>query len=111
MAEKDYVLLKDNVVVNTIILDDPTQETIDLFKNEYDADRVVLLEECRGNVQVGAEFDNGTFFIDPQPSQYYIKDYDLGIWTEHIPRPDDQNPYIFNGETGVWDLVEIQPEQ
>ena len=111
MAEKNYVLLKNNRVINTIIFDDPSQELLDLFKGEYDADNIVILEECNGNVQPGAEFDNGTFFVDEQPTPHYMKDYDFGIWVPNTPRPDDQNPYAFNGQTGVWELIEIQPEE
>ena len=45
-------------------------------------------------------------FISPQPFASWILNETTGQWEAPIPRPDDENLYVWNEETQSWDLIE-----
>jgi hypothetical protein len=45
-------------------------------------------------------------FISPQPFASWILNETTGQWEAPIPRPDDENLYVWNEETQSWDLVD-----
>jgi hypothetical protein len=107
MSNKEYAFIKDNLVFDILIFDNPSDELLNIFKDEKDADSVVLATEA---AIVGGEYDGTTFWrIKPYPT--WIKDMDKKIWVPPIPYPevDSLNPktYFWHEDKQEW--VEASP--
>ena len=45
-------------------------------------------------------------FVEPQPYKSWTLNESTGLYDSPIPRPNDENMYIWNEETQQWDLNE-----
>jgi len=105
---KHYALIKDSLVSNVILLEDPTEnflEEVRLFNN---VDLIVLVPEKFLNfpyaISVGYAWD-GTTLIPPKPFNSWILNEEKD-WTAPVSKPNDNNAYVWNEETIGWDLIE-----
>lgn len=105
MTNKDYAFIKDNIVIDCLIFDNPSNELLNLFKNEKNADLIVL---ANNRTVIGGEYDGLNFWpIQPHPS--WIKDQELNDWVAPIPYPvieegsDEQ--YIWDEPSTSWLLL------
>jgi hypothetical protein len=103
MTEKNYAVVKDYTVVNLIVFDDPSDETLNIFKDFYDADSIVLATD---NAKIDGEYDGENFWTE-KPYESWLKNQEKNIWTAPVPYPatDERKPitYTWNEETLSWD--------
>ena len=81
--EKVYAVIKDSVVINVIIFDNPSQELIDYFKDMYSAD---LIMDVDGDIYcaIGGTWD-GIKFTLPQPEPSWKYDDESRQWVPPFP--------------------------
>jgi len=98
MPEKNYAFIKDNLVVNIAVFDEPTEELLQHFKGVYSLDRIVLSTE---RTVIGGTFDGILFWL-PQPFQSWVKGaFD---WEAPVSKPDAAYgiEYIWSEESTSW---------
>jgi hypothetical protein len=116
MPEKGYAVIKDYKVINLIVFDEPTDETLDSFKNFYDADSIVPATD---NARIDGEYDGEKFWTS-KPYESWIKNQEKNIWIAPVPYPgineentnailDEANPkvYTWNEESLSWDEINV----
>lgn len=82
--EKVYAVVKNSVVINTIIFDDPSEELIAYFREEmYNADFIMDVD---GDIYcaIGGTWD-GSKFILPQPDPSWEYDDESRQWFPPFP--------------------------
>jgi hypothetical protein len=84
MAEQPYAYVQEGNVVNVVIFDNPSEETLSYFKELNDLDDIIL---SGSNTCVGGTWD-GTRFWTPKPFNSFIKNEELGVWEAPVARPD-----------------------
>ncbi len=98
----NYAFIKDNLVFDILIFNNPSDELLNIFKDEKGADSVVLATET---AIVGGEYDGTNFWII-KPFPTWIKDIDTNSWIPPIPYPaiDELNPktYVWIEERQEW---------
>ena len=98
MEPRTYAFVKNNVVVNTAIFEDPTQELLGIFKSQNELDHILVVED---STEVGDEYDNGHVWPSkPYPS--WVKNYDQNVWEAPVPKPDDGKEYFWDESFLEW---------
>jgi hypothetical protein len=89
MANTQYAFIKDNVVVNVVMFDDPTEELLNQFKEEHQIDEIVLghVEGHLTVAQIGDQW-NGRHFIEPQPWPSWILNTETDYWNAPVAPPE-----------------------
>ena len=101
MAELNYAFIKGIDVVNIAVFDDPSDELLAHFKEEFELDNIIL---AVNNAGIGGTYEDGKFWTKkPYPS--WVKGTDE--WEPPIPMPIDDNAYTWNEETTSWDILTI----
>lgn len=106
---KNYSLIKDNIVENIIVFDNPSQELLNHFKNVYLVDDII---EANERATIGGIWD-GTNFIPKQPYPSW-EDYDEenGVWLPPFLPPEglstngNNDFYVWNEDIKNWVLSE-----
>jgi hypothetical protein len=103
-----YALIKDSVVINKLVFEDPSEELLNHFKNEYGADTIMDVTE-RTDCNVNCTW-NGIKFIPPQPFPSWQYDEDFDEWIPPVPRPLPSTDgidrhYHWNEEILDWEEV------
>lgn len=94
MSEKKYALVKDQTVINCIVLDDSDLSVQTDVIEHYGADQCVLIsEEDLSFVETGSLW-NGTNFSAPQPFPSWIWNENTRKWDAPTPQPEQVNPSI-----------------
>ena len=102
MADLNYAMLKNSIVQNIIVLDDPSETTIEYFKNLHEVDEIIIAGE---NCFVNSEYDNGVFW-NSKPYPSWIKDYEINYWKAPVEHPEDGNLYSWDEENVSWKIAE-----
>jgi hypothetical protein len=98
---KSYALIKNNIVENIIVFDNPSEELVQQFKEIHNAD---LLIETTDSCAVGGEYDGTNFWtIKPFPS--WVKNEETGMWETPVPYPNDDKIYAWNETDKNWVLL------
>ena len=97
----NYAFVKNNIVVNVAIFDDPTEELLNIFKEENNLDLIIPANEIS---HVGGEYD-GIKFWPPRPYNSWIKNEELNEWESPIPYPQDGEYYTWDEPTTSWLLL------
>ena len=100
MAELPWALIKDNVVTNVVIFDDPDEDLLNMFKEEYSVDEIVLADN---NTGVGVAWD-GTKFTAKQPYPSWILN-ENNTWISPVKMPTDGGCYVWDETKGAWEEV------
>jgi len=98
MSNQKYAFVKNNLVFDILIFDSPSQELLDIFKTEKNADSVILATE---KTSIGGEYD-GTNFWTIKPFPTWVKDTDTNSWIPPIPFPQDGKFYFWNETEQNW---------
>ena len=135
MAAQDYAAIKDGVVQNIVVFDDPSEETLNAFKEELDVTDFVLIPDDRESdaVQpqwwhahfIGSTWD-GVKFTSPSPGEGWVfrasdhvwlspkpeKPYPSHVWDETkwswlppVDFPDDGEVYVWDEPTVSWIIL------
>jgi hypothetical protein len=91
--DKNYVFIRDGIVVNTVIFNEPTQDLLDFFIAEHQIDAIILADK---NAVMGASYD-GVNFIPPSPAPSWEWNTEKEIWIPPVEYP------IYDGKEYVWD--------
>jgi hypothetical protein len=102
MAEKTYAFIKDGIVVNTVVFDDPSEELLLFFIKENNLDNIVQGTE---KTVIGGTYD-GTRFWLKQPYPSWQKNLETFQWESPVPRPTDGNMYEWDETTVSWRVIE-----
>jgi hypothetical protein len=101
----DYGLIKNNIVVNIAVFEDPTEELLNHFKTELELDEIVLATK---KTVLNGTYDGSKFWF-PQPYPSWIKNEELNEWAAPVTHPgfDTENPvfYVWNEELLNWEEV------
>lgn len=105
MNLKNYALIKNNNVINLIVLDSPNEDILNLFKEQHNADKIILADE---KASIGGTHDGDKFWL-PQPFMSWIKNQDLNEWESPVPYPssnEENVPYYkWNEDILNWEEV------
>jgi hypothetical protein len=102
---KYLAFIKDGKVLNVAVFEDPTNELLNHFKNEFELDEIVLATD---KTVIGGTYD-GTKFWLPQPYPSWIKNEELNEWQPPVPYPiieeGSDESYIWDENTISWLLL------
>ena len=98
MANESYAFIKDGVVVNLAMFDDPSEELLAHFKAEFDLDEIILSTE---KSDIGGTYD-GTNFWRKQPYPSWIRNPETFDWLAPVPDPQDGKLYEWDEATLSW---------
>ena len=104
MAEVNYAFIKGNDVVNIAVFDDPSEELLAHFKEEFELDDIILATDKSA---IGGTYDGAKFWT-PQPFPSWVKNEETNDWEAPVAYPDDEKSYIWDEETTSW--KEFVPE-
>lgn len=97
----NYAFIKNNVVVNIAVFENPSEQLLNEFKTAYQLDDVVLVNSNKA--EIGGIW-NGTKFLLKKPfSSWVLNDQDE--WVSPIPYPTDGELYSWNDSMIRWDLI------
>jgi hypothetical protein len=103
MSINDYAFIKDGIVVNTVVIEDASEELFDECKNTFNLDHVIKTTE---KAVIGSAW-NGLTFILPQPYPSWILNEEED-WEAPIPMPINQDKaYSWNEETLSWHEIDL----
>ena len=105
MTLNDYAFIKDNAVINIAVFEDPTNELLSHFKNEFELDEIVLGTD---KATIGGTYDGNKFWL-PQPYPSWIKNEELNDWETPVPYPTIEEGsdeyYVWDEDTTSWLLL------
>jgi hypothetical protein len=84
MTIKEYSFIKNGEVINSAIFDDPSNDLLNTFKEEFQADLIV---ESGEYAEVGGTYD-GTKFWPKKRFPSWIKDEENHKWIAPTPLPE-----------------------
>jgi hypothetical protein len=103
MTIKNYAFIKNGIVVNTVVFDNPNEETLAEFKNFHNVDLIIEAEE---KTQVGGTYENSVFWpVQPYPS--WVKNEELIEWWPPVAYPDDGKTYKWNEDILNWEEIQV----
>lgn len=103
-----HALIKDSVVINMLVFEDPSEELLNHFKNEYNADIIMdVTNEPHCNVNT---IWDGIDFKLPQPYPSWEFDEEYWEWIPPVPYPlsidnENQKQYTWNESILDWEEV------
>ena len=95
----NYALIKNQTVIHVIVFDDPTPELLEQFKNEYDADEIVLAPHIY--VVPDDSYVSGKF-IAKQTHNGWVFNEEHYWWEPPVAYPSDGLVYGWDEETLSW---------
>lgn len=109
MAYENYALIKDGLVFNIVIFDNPTEDFLANYKLDNDLSDLV---KVRKNCEIGALWD-GVSFTPHRPYDSWVWNFDSECWVPPTPKPvpttlaDFGNEWHWNESDLRWDLREL----
>jgi len=104
MTKENYAFIKDGLVINIAVFEDPDNELLAHFKDTFSLDHIIPSE---GVAIIGGTYD-GTNFTPPAPYPSWVLDNDLRKWNPPIPMPYNEKLYQWNEETISWEEIYIE---
>ena len=108
MAETNYAFVKNGEVTNIAVFDNPSEELLTHFKNEFALDYIVSAHE-QPKAAIGGTWD-GTKFTLPSPFPSWVLNAD-NDWEAPVAMPVTEGKYYtWNEETVSWDEHDVPTE-
>ena len=104
-TEEVYAFIKNGVVVNSVIFNNPSDELLELFRVEHDVD-VIVNSHNNHRAGIGATYDGIDFILPCPHNGWVLENYE---WMPPIPYPSDNKRYQWNDDTIQWDEI-VSPE-
>ena len=104
---KSYAFIKGTDVVNTAMFDDPSDELLELFKQEHNVDQIVPAD---ANAVVGGVYVDG-HFVYKKPFNSWVLNTELFKWQAPVPYPTDGKQYDWDEENTRWVEFAIEIEE
>jgi hypothetical protein len=105
MTINNYAFIKNNNIINVAVFEDPTNELLNHFKNEFELDEIILATD---KATIDGTYD-GTKFWLPQPYPSWIKNEELNEWSAPVTYPTveegSDESYIWDENTISWLLL------
>ena len=105
MSKNNYAFIKNNNVINVAVFEDPTNELLNHFKNEFELDDIILATD---KAAIGGSYDGTKFWI-PQPYPSWTKNEELNEWESPVPYPvieeGSDESYVWDENTTSWLLL------
>lgn len=107
-----YVAYMDNEIITDENGNEVEELGVTHLHTHHGVDRRWVRTSYRGNFRgkyagIGDTYkEDLDMFISPQPYPSWSLNETNGQWEAPIPRPDDENLYVWNEETQSWDLIE-----
>jgi hypothetical protein len=104
MTIKEYLFIKNGEVINNVIFDTPSNDLLNIFKEEHQADLVI---ESGQYSEVGGTYD-GTKFWPKKRFPSWIKDEENHRWIAPTPLPEKGSTptqYEWIESTLTWELT------
>jgi hypothetical protein len=105
MTILNYAFIKNEQVLNIAVFEDPTNELLNHFKNEFELDEIVLATD---KATINGTYD-GTKFWLPQPYPSWIKNEELNEWQSPVLYPvieqGSDEFYAWDENTTSWLLL------
>ena len=102
MAKTNYAFIKNGNVTNIAAFDDPSNDLLLTFKNEFDLDEIL---ETTEKAVIGGTYD-GTRFWSLQPFPSWVKDETTGEWIAPTPMPTPEPGFYFRWNEDALEWVE-----
>jgi hypothetical protein len=102
MMDKVFVGVKDNFVVNTLIIDDENIDLIENIKAEFGYSFLVVCEDSQ--VSIGWDFD-GVGVVPPKPYDSWVFNQETRQWQTPIAYPTDGKSYQWDETTVSWNEI------
>jgi hypothetical protein len=94
MVDKSYAVIKDNVIINTVMINDLTEFLKISVKESLDGDDLIEIpEEDLQYINVGDLWD-GQKFIAPQPFPSWIWNESSRSWLAPSSKPEINDPEV-----------------
>lgn len=103
MSDQSYAFIKNNSVINIVLFDNPTEELLDIFKQEFGLDLILLANE---KTAIDGTYDGSKFWL-PQPYSSWVKNEELNEWEAPVPYPNDGNKYMWNEDILNWEEIQV----
>lgn len=105
MTILNYAFIKNEQVLNIAVFENPSNDLLDNFKNEFELDEIVLATD---KAAIDGTYD-GTKFWLPQPYPSWIKNEELNEWESPVPYPSieegSDESYVWDEDTTSWLLL------
>lgn len=98
MTEQNYAFIKENDVINVVVFDNPSEDLLNHFKNEFNLDNIIIANE---NSETGGTYEDNVFWRK-KPYASWIKDEELKDWKSPISYPEDGKSYIWDEDSISW---------
>jgi hypothetical protein len=97
---QEYAFIKNNEVVNVVLFDEPSQEELAFFKNEFNLDSIVI---ANNKTAIGGTYDGEKFWLS-QPFPSWTKGE--SDWEAPVAYPgtdlNNLKEYYWDEETTSW---------
>jgi hypothetical protein len=101
MTTVKYALIKNKIVKNIVVFDDPSQELLDQFKQDLDLDDIVIADQY---ATIDGSYADSVF-IPAAPYPSWVWDKENKVFNPPIPMPLDNKPYTWDEKTQQWVLL------
>ena len=107
MTLENYAFIKNELVVNIAIFDNPTNDLLEHFKNIHEVDYLI---KATSKAAIGGTYDGSKFWL-PKPYPSWIKNEETNEWESPVPYPDadEEDPisYEWNEEILNWEEIQV----
>jgi len=108
MNNKYAILNENNIVINTIVIDDSEYDINDFISLTPESDHAVKVDN-NGEPFIGEPFING-WFRTHSPYSGWIWDENSHEWNAPVLRPAGRD-YVWDNSTESWELSEYEKLQ
>jgi hypothetical protein len=98
-----YAFIKDNKVVNTVIIEDINEDIKNIFITDFNLDDIVSSDD---SVYIGSSYINNEF-IPKSPFESWIWNSTDKVWQAPVNRPESMLPLYWNEELLNWEQETI----
>ncbi len=102
-----YAIIKDGVVVNTVLFSNHDEEILQFLLDKHSADSYHNVTNNEIAVSVTSHYINGKFTHPKPVGNFWVWNENLITWEISVPRPSEN--HFWNNQTEEW--IFFDPEQ